>query len=314
MARRLLKHLASLTSHRDAILLDHSLIDTLQSLLGAKKIALYDIVREADMPLAAISTWRDTGVHHHHELTEQDYLPLDLYPAIADCVDRATALVHSKKDLHSHYIPILIDGCIVACCEISYEKPPSRQKKEVASGILNLYRNYLSLLEDCQTDTLTGLANRKTFERSIAHFLNRDETAQGTYDEGEKDWLVIIDIDRFKQLNDQFGHLHGDQILKQMGSLMRRSFRQYDQIFRFGGDEFVVLLSRIDYASARDTLERLQHQVENQTQLGAITISIGFSLMHPQETHSAVLERADAALYQAKATGRNQICCFETAR
>lgn len=308
MARRLLQHLASLTSHRDAILLDHNLIESLQSLLGAKKIALYDIVREADMWLTAVSIWGDSHGHRRPELTEQDYLPLERYPEIADCVARAAARVHQ----HNHYIPILVDGGIVACCEISYEKPPSRYKQEVASGIVNLYRNYLSLLEDCQTDTLTGLANRKTFELSIAHFLNRDKTVRNAYDEGEKNWLVIIDVDHFKQLNDKFGHLHGDQILKQMGCLMRHSFRQYDQIFRFGGDEFAVLLSRIDYRSACETLERLQQRIANQAQLGSITISIGFSLMRPEETHSAILERADEALYQAKALGRNQLCCFET--
>jgi len=120
-------------------------------------------------------------------------------------------------------------------------------------------------------------------------------------------WLAAIDIDHFKRINDRFGHLYGDEVLILVANILRSCFDAKDRVFRFGGEEFVVLLRSVSLVNARKALERLRHDVESYEfpQVGRITVSTGFAAMGtgaPVE----VLGHADQALYHAKEHGRNQ--------
>src|SRR6202011_3687326 len=99
----------------------------------------------------------------------------------------------------------------------------------------------------------------------------------------EPSWLALIDIDRFKSINDGYGHLFGDEVLLLVSQLMKRSFRGADQLFRFGGEEFVVLLDRASEPGAQIVLERLRTTIGEHEfpQVGQVTISVGYTRIDP---------------------------------
>jgi len=121
--------------------------------------------------------------------------------------------------------------------------------------------------------------------------------------------LLAIDIDDFKAVNDQLGHAVGDQVLSALGELLRGRFRQVDQIFRLGGEEFLVLLNDTGRAEAARTAEDLRALVEDQHMLDArpLTVSIGVAPLVEDESVQTWMHRADANLYRAKELGRNQV-------
>ena len=123
----------------------------------------------------------------------------------------------------------------------------------------------------------------------------------------------MIDVDHFKRVNDTFGHLFGDEVLLRMGELIRKTFRHSDRLFRFGGEEFVVILNAVDESLAYASFNRFRLSVEQHEfpRVGKVTCSIGFTAVSPLDVPTDVVGRADEALYHAKEHGRNQVCCYE---
>ncbi|MBC8055012.1 MAG: GGDEF domain-containing protein, partial [Rhizobiales bacterium] len=128
-------------------------------------------------------------------------------------------------------------------------------------------------------------------------------TPSGSY------WLGVIDIDHFKRVNDSFGHLIGDEVLLLLSRLMRGSLRARDQLYRFGGEEFVALVRCNGPDSASLAFERLRVNTERYLfpQVEHVTVSVGFTEIVAGDTPSGAFERADKAVYYAKAHGRNQV-------
>lgn len=157
------------------------------------------------------------------------------------------------------------------------------------------------------TDALTGLYNRRYFEKCA----DREFLRAARYKSDLT--FAIIDIDFFKKINDTYGHLCGDKILKEVAFLLNESFRKTDIVFRYGGEEFVVILTETNAEAARIPLERLRKKIESntfkfKTQYLKITISLGYSSdVEDAEDAPELLSFADAALYRAKENGRNQI-------
>jgi diguanylate cyclase (GGDEF)-like protein len=195
----------------------------------------------------------------------------------------------------------------------------------VLEGLMRFMNNHLALIDYSETDTLTGLLNRKTFDEHLFRVLGHasDDTDLRTGDlpqrrHGEYDsahhWLGVIDIDHFKSINDTHGHLIGDEVLVLMARLMSETCRFADQIFRLGGEEFVIVLQPATRAHAFSVLERLRETIAQYSfpQVGRVTISGGFSHTSGFSLPADILDRADEALYYAKEHGRNQIACYET--
>ena len=159
-----------------------------------------------------------------------------------------------------------------------------------AGPILNRLRDRDRLNEEAETDPLTGLANRRTFNRA----LDRSETG---------DALVMIDLDRFKRVNDDHGHAAGDDTLRTMGACLRQAAREGDCIARFGGEEFAVLLFSADGDGVRAFLTRLRDLWVEAKPL--TTFSAGYAIRGSSEGSLLTLGRADGALYDAKRHGRN---------
>ena len=194
----------------------------------------------------------------------------------------------------------------------------SRLDAHLVSGVLQIYRNFCSLLQTAQTDNLTGLSNRKTFDDSVArvHELIPPDVAapdQQRRADTMVFWLVMADIDHFKMVNDRFGHLYGDEVLVLLSRIMRASFRDDDMIFRFGGEEFVMIIRCPDQDACRVALDRFRTTVADTKfpQVGQVTISLGAIRMSRNTFTGTLLDYADKALYHSKHNGRDQVTFFE---
>lgn len=161
-------------------------------------------------------------------------------------------------------------------------------------------------------DPLTGLLNRLTFNDCMDQAVR----LHGRYQQPVS--LMAIDIDYFKQLNDNYGHAAGDRVLGQVGRLLRDTLRDEDAIFRMGGEEFTVVLKGANECAATDTAERLRLAIAlaDFREIRSVTISIGVAELRPDESWESWAKRADDSLYEAKNKGRNrvvlnQICTHE---
>jgi diguanylate cyclase (GGDEF)-like protein len=207
----------------------------------------------------------------------------------------------------------------MAVLELSTFEPLSAQACQLITGVLRLYVNFQGLLDYGERDALTELFNRKTFDGAFLkatlgqkQFVESVATERREVDATGSYWLAMLDIDHFKRVNDNYGHLIGDEVLLLLARLMRACFRFHDQLYRFGGEEFVVLMRCNSEDEAAAALERLRLAVYEYVfpQVGAITISIGFSEIKPGDTPSGAFERADRAVYYAKEHGRNQVSSY----
>jgi diguanylate cyclase (GGDEF)-like protein len=165
------------------------------------------------------------------------------------------------------------------------------------------------LLTFAFTDYLTGLKTRGYFEQQLELELKRGERKKAPLA------LIMIDIDFFKPLNDRYGHHVGDQVLRDVASLLTKDMREIDTVARYGGEEFVIILPETSAASAARVAQRIRRSVENakffagsSATVEQLTISLGIAVS-PQDTRFKrdLIECADAALYDAKSHGRNQV-------
>ncbi|MFM4838044.1 diguanylate cyclase [Aeromonas veronii] len=174
-------------------------------------------------------------------------------------------------------------------------------KRAVAWVTRNITRQYelqQRLLRQSETDQLTGLYNRRYFFEHCQP-LRAGEVPCG---------LIMLDIDHFKQLNDRYGHQQGDRALLRFSSCIDALLRADDLFVRSGGEEFLILLPRIDEAGLQQMAEQIRAAVEAlPTDPVAITVSLGTTLVQPEEEINQALARADEWLYRAKRAGRNRV-------
>ncbi len=183
----------------------------------------------------------------------------------------------------------------------------------VILSAITIFSNQMSLLQNSSQDALTGLFNRYMLDNAMEHILSVSQ-ARREGDNHDHQWcLAMLDIDHFKAVNDTYGHLIGDEVLLKLAQLMKKCFRHEDMLFRFGGEEFSILLKGVDLEQAIKILERFRTTVSDYRfpQVGQVTISLGVTFMAPGKFPSALLGNADKALYYSKEHGRNQLHCFE---
>lgn len=210
--------------------------------------------------------------------------------------------------------------------QVECDKPINQAALDLIEGFSAILSNSLGMLEYSETDTLTRLLNRKTFDEYLigilANIPNPEDDAQTllhlphrrqAHPEARNHWLGVMDIDKFKSINDRFGHLIGDEVLILVANLMRESFRAQDKLFRFGGEEFIALLRPAEFDHVVGTFERFRRRVDEFEfpQVGHVTVSIGFTQIRLGDTPSMILDAADEALYWAKEHGRNQCHAYE---
>ncbi|MDF2952960.1 MAG: GGDEF domain [Thermodesulfobacterium sp.] len=125
---------------------------------------------------------------------------------------------------------------------------------------------------------------------------------------------MIVDIDNFKKINDDFGHVLGDKVLQKLGKILRSNVKVTDEVIRYGGEEFLIIAYRCDLKGAKKLGERLRKRVEKikvkDLPRVRITVSIGISLYDKNKNVLEVIEQADKAMYEAKKLGKNRVCIY----
>ena len=315
------EHVAALTGFRDRDVLDVSLVGALRDLLHPMHVAIYRSVGDRDdrrwLTRAHLAAGNHTATADPLWADPATLPALQTHAARYACLEWRQEIAVAGSPALSCF-PLATETGVVGVLEVASLRPLAPEQSLLVSSILRVCRNFQGLLDYSERDTLTGLLNRKTFDESfMRHALAHVPVAAAAPlpcagrrgAPGTIAWLGIIDIDHFKRVNDSYGHLIGDEVLLLLGRLMRGSFRFSDQLFRFGGEEFAVLMRCTGPEAVAAVLERLRRNVENYAfpRVGHITVSVGFTELHSADTPSSAFERADKAVYFVKAHGRNQV-------
>ncbi len=273
-----------------------------------------------------------------HELEQQ--ARFDLAMSLQMSLDVDTLISKFMEHAHAY---LLFDGFTFSSTQPEIQINYARQQghrctynleiEGVALGVLDVYRgrkyieSELMLLENLLTlliyplrnaiqfkkasllahcDALTGAKNRSTFDESLDREINLAQR------HGQNFTLLVIDIDHFKKINDTYGHSSGDEVLKLVTRTLQDSIRATDMLFRYGGEEFVILLSNSDCQQSSWIADRVLDSVRHiNMQLSGqaldLSVSIGMACLDTQDTAKTLFDRADAAMYEAKNEGRNQV-------
>jgi diguanylate cyclase (GGDEF)-like protein len=213
-------------------------------------------------------------------------------------------------------IPIGLGNQVMGSVQLFSRKPHGFSKQDaqllwifslIAENQLNRGCAHEGLIKFAFTDYLTGLRTRGYFEQQLDLEIKRTERKGGFLS------LLMVDIDRFKVLNDECGHHVGDQVLREVASLLGRDMRDFDTLARYGGEEFVIILPDTDEQGALGVAQRMRQTIEQARfcPVERITISVGIAVFG-QDTRfkRELIQFADAALYRAKHRGRNQVVTY----
>ena len=322
---RLLSHIERITRERERPQLNVVVAQALRELLGAGSVSVHKLLQAPGedfiWPAALVD---ETGPHIHDDgLSVPDSMvSIDYYPQLIVCLQSG---VRQTTGDNTVYPVLRANGSTFGFVTIAGKELDHREL-ETADHLLAIFTNILSLLDYSEIDTLTGLLNRKTFDRHLIQILYslspgddsrvkalRLPRRRHARTEPAEHWLAVVDVDYFKRVNDNFGHLIGDEMLLLVATMMKNSFRAHDKLFRFGGEEFVILLKPTEEHNAHSAFERFRAKVEafEFPQAGRLTVSIGYVPVNKDDQPSVVLEHADAALYWAKGHGRNRVVKYD---
>ncbi|NOH78723.1 diguanylate cyclase [Vibrio sp. RE86] len=219
------------------------------------------------------------------------------------------------------FTPIILGDEVLGCMSLQHSKTYRYEQHHldimdqlgqfIAVAINNITQRR-QLEKMSKTDGLTGLLNRRTFDEVAGQYIAQKDQSLS---------MIMIDIDYFKQYNDTLGHSSGDKLLGHLSALLHNTFDASGDVFRYGGDEFFILLQGDEVQSAYQKAQTLVCALEEAdlchpaSKVGdRVTLSIGVAscVGHPDLTVKDVIQMADKALYQAKEQGRNKVCCLES--
>jgi len=317
----LVDHIANFTSHRDKELLAFSLLKSVNSMVVCSKTQIINTDKKGEF--ISTITFENSKCTVNNVTVEVDDVLKDTFEKMNDSSSEEFTLKTNEG-----YILILLlhhDRKGEQFLVVNLKEKADKVLSYILSGILSIYNNFFTLLNESQTDELTGLANRKTFDSAISKVFEnipepfdevdneRRQLSEKPTEQIERFWIAIVDIDHFKLVNDRFGHLYGDEILIHLAQIIRSSFRRNDLQFRFGGEEFVILLAAESDNACAGILERFRKSVEEYRfpNVIEITVSIGVAEFKRGTFHITSVDYADKALYHSKNNGRNRITFFE---
>ena len=210
-----------------------------------------------------------------------------------------------QKETFEEFKPHFID---VPSITNKFDEIQTHMTQEIqkANDIIKMLSSQIKdLEEDSHLDGLTKVFNRRALNKYLEQI-----TKKGTLQ--HELHLLILDIDDFKSINDTYGHIVGDKILIFISNILRKTLRDGDKIFRYGGEEFVIILNRIQTQKCQEIAKRILHNISTNSLLYkgktvTVTMSIGSTKYINGDTPESLIERADRALYRSKAAGKNQL-------
>lgn len=304
---RILESLVKLTGIHDPGLLELALIEDITRLVKHGKVTLFR-ARSRDEQIEFVQDDQDEASSR-----PAGHLEALMRKAVRSGQKRSGLL--SGK--HVEILP-LVGAHVDATSLVVIESAAANSEWQYPAEVeLKVFHNLIGLISDNERDALTRLLNRKTFDKKIGKILSDLRYYGHRAGESEQPrscFLAEFDIDFFKRVNDQFGHLLGDEVLILLATLMRKIFRDDDLLFRFGGEEFVCVIRNVTQELAVKAFERFRATVEGYSfpQVGKVTVSIGVTEILANDLTSSLIDRADKALYFAKSHGRNQVAVYET--
>ena len=190
---------------------------------------------------------------------------------------------------------------------VNSNKLIQERMQDTNNEITKLKTELASVKKAAEQDALTGLKNRGAFDQKMKHIMTSKEVKEVT--------LIIIDIDHFKRINDNFGHLVGDRVIRYISSLLTQLIDKKNFISRYGGEEFTVILEGVPIEDTQLLANKVRIAMANsklqrkgsQDTLGQVTLSAGIASLSVKDNAESFIARADKALYQAKETGRNKV-------
>lgn len=251
---------------------------------GGKKVSV-----ELDSTKCTLGKWLATDNPHNYFSPEEEAEINRMHQTIHN-------LGHSIYDglKNNNYHKVLIDYLMITRLSL------------YLINQLTVYIIEKSLIEKSQTDALTGLGNRQCLNEKLPSLHKNCLSKGGVYS------LALIDVDHFKEVNDTYGHQVGDTVLSGLAKIITHFLHEDDQIYRYGGEEFLIVLPKTSIQEAFTALENLrekiaQHLFEINNHKITLTISIGLDTLDNHKSYEAILKSCDVKLYEAKELGRNRI-------
>lgn len=209
-------------------------------------------------------------------------------------------------------------GILMVVSEVPYYFEDNDENTiELLSGLLasQIFQSmkFQNTLLESRTDELTGLSNRRRIMEQLQQEMNRAKRYENKLS------LILLDLDHFKLINDDHGHVVGDEVLRRLGKILKRETRDTDFVGRYGGEEFLIVTPEATPNEAMELAERIRARVAEHDFEGpgeesfTVTLSGGVADYEENLTPKSFIERADRALYRAKNEGRNRICQYEEA-
>ena len=328
MDNEILQSIVEMTRQRDLDSLEYSLAATLAELVPAQRISINKFLKDDDHDqleeVVHLSIDMDAKNEPSYKWNhEPKIIMADEY--ITQCIEGLKPVSYKNKGFICLLMPILSNSKVIGVLSID-----SKQKlcefEILIDGFTRIYGNYLFILNESERDKLTGLFNRRTFDNKLKRLLKMQRKKQEEYTVSEKidekrklensscAWLVMLDIDHFKAVNDTFGHLYGDEVILLISQRMKECFRNSDLLFRFGGEEFVIVLEPISAKQAFTIIDNFRQTISEHKfpQISKVTISIGYAMIKERDYPPTILDLADKALYYAKEHGRNCVYNYES--
>ncbi len=248
---------------------------------------------------------------HSQQLTfDQEYEALAKSSILSyQNTNDAIQTIHKQQDilLEEEKVPDdkLFNSKIISKQFRDIQKNMDNEIIKANKTISDLHTKLQNLEKKSKIDTLTKTFNRQAMNEYMQLKCSFNEHAENFH-------LMILDIDDFKKVNDTFGHIAGDKVLIFLSNIFKKTLRDGDPIFRYGGEEFIIILSRTDRQGAINVAQRIINLVRNNKLLFkneqmSITLSVGLAHCTKEDTPTSIIERADKALYEAKHNGKNQL-------
>ena len=249
---------------------------------------------------------RSGGLDHNippqvHEILKQKFGPQDLGSWYYD--NDIGGWFCSYKPLTSKHFVLLVKS----------GDPDKLIEEDYLQFLFHFYCHQLQMLQGTYRDALTGLYNRRAFNEKMQQLLDRSSNYRRRAKNFSPTVYVMLDIDHFKAINDKMGHLFGDEVLLLLAQQMTDSFRENDLLFRYGGEEFAMVLMDITTEQAQQSLERFREKIANYPFPNAekVTVSIGYTRFDKSLTLDELIGQADNALYYCKTTTRNAVHSYQ---